>query len=73
MAASQADLDRAVQAARELLGGGGMISLGRLATRSGLAEATLKELFDDPARHAALERAAAARWVRAEGGIFLVR
>lgn len=71
--ATQADLDRLIQAARELLGGGSMISLGRLAGKSGLTEATLKELFDDAPRHAALERAVSARWVRAEGGLFLVK
>jgi len=73
MAATQADLDRAIQAARELLAGGSTISLGRLASKSGLAEPTLRDLFDDAPRHAALERAVAARWVRAEGGIFLVK
>jgi hypothetical protein len=73
VAASQADFDRLVQAARDLLGGGSMISLGRLATRSGLGEPTLRELFDDAPRHAALERAVSARWIRAEGGLFLVK
>jgi hypothetical protein len=73
VAASQADLDRTIQAARDLLAGGSMISLGRLASKSGLGEAALKQLFDDAAARAAVERAAAARWVQAEGGIFLVR
>lgn len=74
MPASQADLDRLIQAARDLLAtGGSTISLGRLSARSGLAEGTLKELFEDAARHAALERAVSARWIRAEGGLFLVR
>jgi hypothetical protein len=73
VAPSQADFDKLVQAARELLGGGSMISLGRLAARSGLGEATLRELFDDAPRHAALERAVSARWIRAEGGLFLVK
>ena len=73
MAASQAEFDRLVQAARELLAGGSLVSLGRLASKSGLDEAALKELFEDAPRHAALERAIAARWVRAEGGLFLVK
>ena len=72
MPTSQADFDKLVQAAKELLASGTMVSFGRWASKAGVAEAAVRDLFDDP-RRSALERAAGGRLVRAEGGLFLVK
>lgn len=71
MPASQADFDKLVVAARELLRGGSPISQHRWAAHAGVSERTARELFADAARRDALERAVGAHWTRAEGAYFL--
>jgi conjugal transfer/entry exclusion protein len=71
--ASQAEFDRLVQAGKQLLQSGSMVSLARCAATAGISEDAAKELYADETRRAAFERAVGARWSRAEGGHFLVR
>lgn len=73
MPASQAEFDKLVTAARDLLKTASPVSQHRWAANAGIAETTVRELFGDDARHAALERAVGAHWTRAEGGYFLVK
>ena len=73
MPASQADFDKLVAAARDLLKTASPVSQQRWAAQAGVAEASVRELFADEGRRAALERAVGAHWTRAEGGYFLVK
>jgi hypothetical protein len=73
MPASQAEFDKLVAAARDLLKTASPISQHRWAAHAGIPETTVRELFGDDARRQALERAVGAHWTRAEGGYFLVK
>jgi hypothetical protein len=73
MPASQADFDKLVAAARDLLKTASPVSQQRWAAHAGIPEPAVRELFGDDARRQALERAVGCHWTCAEGGYFLVK